>query len=239
MHGPAIVGWLLTALCALTGVSCLLRGRGAPAPRRRAAGSEALMGFGMAVMALPAPVSVPAPPALFALFFGLPAAAALVELALLCRPSATHPGRESRTGHGDGHGVRGEAGHQLHHLVGSSAMALMALTMPATHAAPAHAGHGTGGHAAQPAWTGPSLLTGALLVYFAAYVLVTGARLLSTAPPEPAAPAPALAAAHGAPGPPPAPDEAEAPGGLGRVPGFAAACRLAMGTAMFAMLLPW
>ncbi|MGO4758162.1 DUF5134 domain-containing protein, partial [Streptomyces sp. 2MCAF27] len=47
MHGPPLVGWLLVALCAATGSYCLLRMRGEPPGRvRRAAGAEALMGWG-------------------------------------------------------------------------------------------------------------------------------------------------------------------------------------------------
>ncbi|MYV65506.1 DUF5134 domain-containing protein, partial [Streptomyces sp. SID2131] len=59
MHGPALSGWLLVALCAVTGVYCLLRMRACAGEERRAAGGEAVMGFGMAFMALPAAVLTP------------------------------------------------------------------------------------------------------------------------------------------------------------------------------------
>ncbi|WP_309029881.1 DUF5134 domain-containing protein, partial [Streptomyces alfalfae] len=56
MHGPVQAAWLLVALCAATGAYCLLRMRSRIEEQRRTAGGEALMGFGMAVMAAPAAV---------------------------------------------------------------------------------------------------------------------------------------------------------------------------------------
>ncbi|MEU6769028.1 DUF5134 domain-containing protein [Streptomyces sp. NPDC046853] len=187
MHGPAQAGWLLVALCAATGSYCLLRMRSRVEEQRRAAGGEAVMGFGMALMALPAAVLTPPRWAWlgYAVVFG---AAAL---------RALWAARRHR--------------HHLHHLVGACAMVYMAAAMTATPAA--HAGHGGGGTPA---------LTGALLLYFAGYVLWSGVRLLPV-------PTPTLAAAEG--------------GGGGTVTGWgdrtelAMACRLSMGIAMIAMLL--
>lgn len=211
MHGPWAVGWLLVAVCAVTGVSCLLRARGASGPRRRAAGSEAVMGFGMAAMALPPAVLGPLPPALLTVAFStLFATLAAVELAQ-SRTSAGYRGR--------GH----PRGHHLHHAVGALAMVYMTLAM----AAPGASGH----HGA----AGFAPLTGALLVYFAGYVLALGLRLV----PSPAgAPAGAVGAASAA-GWPHAVDAGARPsdGAREEPPVLAAACRLAMGTGMFAMLL--
>ncbi|MFF1440174.1 DUF5134 domain-containing protein [Streptomyces sp. NPDC058295] len=129
MHGPASPGWLLVALCAATGAYCLLRMRSAVEEQRRAAGSEALMGFGMAAMAVPAAAFTPpawAWPA-FAAVFG----AAALRALWAARVSA----------------------HHLHHLVGAGAMVYMAAVMAA---APAHR-HGPGGSGV-PLLTGVLLL---------------------------------------------------------------------------------
>ncbi|MEU2250213.1 DUF5134 domain-containing protein [Streptomyces sp. NPDC019224] len=193
MHGPAMSGWLLMALCAVTGSYCLLRTRTGSEEERRTARAEALMGFGMAAMAVPA--AAVAPPAwgwgVYAVLFG---AAALRALWFSRR-----------------------SGHHLHHLVGSSAMVYMALVMGRAGAG------GHGGHAAHtmgsPGMAGAGgipLLTGLLLVYYAVYVLRSGARLV-----------PVTATVPG--GPPSA--------GWGTRPELALACRLTMGIAMFAMLL--
>lgn len=135
MHGPALAGWLLVVLCAATGAYCLLRMRSAVEEQRRAAGGEALMGFGMAAMALPAALMTP--PAwvwtLYAVVFGGAALRALWSA------------RQSL--------------HHLHHLVGAAAMAYMALVMAAAPAG--HAGHGTGG---APVLTGLLLLYFAVYV---------------------------------------------------------------------------
>ncbi|MDW4905759.1 DUF5134 domain-containing protein [Streptomyces sp. ADMS] len=117
MHGPASPGWLLVALCAATGAYCLLRMRSTVEEQRRAAGSEALMGFGMAAMAVPAAVLT------------LPRWAWLVYTAVF-GTAALHALWAARTGP-----------HHLHHLMGAFAMAYMAAAMTVT---PGHR-HGTGG----------------------------------------------------------------------------------------------
>ncbi|MEU9102188.1 DUF5134 domain-containing protein [Streptomyces sp. NPDC048361] len=194
MHGPVVPGWLLVALCAATGSYCLLRLRSGSEQARRAAGGEAVMGFGMAAMAVPAAFAPPGPwmtgmTAGYAAVFG---GAALRALWL----------------------ARGGA-HHLHHVVGSLAMVYMALAMAPGGGDPAHEGHtGHAGHAAG----GVPLLTGALLLYFAGYVLSTGTRLLPSA---------GGTGSHGAARPVP----------WGARPELALACRLSMGIAMLAMLV--
>ncbi|MEV6113943.1 DUF5134 domain-containing protein [Streptomyces sp. NPDC052109] len=180
MHGPVSAAWLLVALCAATGAYCLLRMRSGVKEQRRAAGGEALMGFGMAVMAVPAAVFAPPRWAwpVYAAVFG---AAALHALwAARATP------------------------HHLHHLVGACAMVYMAVAMAAV---PPGAHHAHGG-------AGVPLLTGVLLVYFAGYVLLAGARLV-----------------------PAAVTVAGASAGWGDRPELARACRLSMGIGMVAMLL--
>ncbi|MFI9345359.1 DUF5134 domain-containing protein [Streptomyces sp. NPDC052773] len=180
MHGPASPGWLMVALCAATGAYCLLRMRGTVGEQRRAAGAEALMGFGMAVMAVPSTAFTPPGWAWagYAAVFG----AAVLHALWAARRGA----------------------HHLHHLMGAVAMVYMAVAMAA---APGHH-HGGGG-------SGVPLVTGALLAYFAGYVLLTGARLV-----------PAAAVAAG-----------PAPPGWADRPELARACRLSMAMAMVAMLL--
>ncbi|MEV6166453.1 DUF5134 domain-containing protein [Streptomyces sp. NPDC052052] len=155
MHGPAVSGWLLMALCALTGAYCLLRTRSETGEGRRTARAEALMGFGMAAMAVPA--AVVTPPVwgwvVYAVLFG---AASLRALWF---------SRHSR--------------HHLHHLVGSSAMVYMALAM-APGGGGAHDGHA--GHGGAATAGGIPLLTGLLLAYYAVYVLRSGARLIPVTP---------------------------------------------------------
>lgn len=130
MHGPASPGWLLVALCAATGAYCLLRMRSTVEEQRRSAGGEALMGFGMAAMAVPAAVFSPPSWAWpgYAVVFG----AAALRALWAARTSV----------------------HHLHHLVGASAMVYMAVVMaaPAEH----HAGHG--GPPGVPLLTGALLL---------------------------------------------------------------------------------
>ncbi|MCI3275217.1 DUF5134 domain-containing protein [Streptomyces cylindrosporus] len=178
MHGPASPGWLLVALCAATGAYCLLRMRSTVEEQRRSAGGEALMGFGMAAMAVPAAVF--SPPS-----WAWPGYAALFGVAAL---RALWSARTSR--------------HHLHHLVGTSAMVYMAIAMAVSPAH--HAGHG--------ASAGVPLLTGALLLYFTVYVLLSGVRLIP------------VAAGGGAVA-------------WGDRPELARACRLSMGIAMVAMLI--
>ncbi|GFN01760.1 hypothetical protein Smic_03160 [Streptomyces microflavus] len=105
MHGGALAGWLLMALCAVSGAYCLLRTRTGTPQERRTARGEALMGFGMAAMAVPAAVLTP-PEGAWAVYGVVFGAAALRALW-----SARH------------------GSHHLHHLVGSLAMVYMAVTM--------------------------------------------------------------------------------------------------------------
>jgi protein-S-isoprenylcysteine O-methyltransferase Ste14 len=177
VHGPASPGWLLVALCAATGAYCLLRMRSSVEEQRRAAGGEALMGFGMAAMAVPATAFTPPS-------WAWPAYAVVFGAAGLHALWAT----------------RGST-HHLHHLVGTSAMVYMAAVMAASPGR--HTGHGS---------AGVPPVTGALLLYFAGYVLLSGVRLMPAA------------SGGGAVG-------------WGDRPELARACRLSMGIAMVAMLL--
>lgn len=117
MHGPVSPGWLLVALCAVTGGYCLLRMRSAVEEQRRAAGGEALMGFGMAAMAVPA--AAVAPPRWAWLAYTLVFGAAAVRALWSVRTSP----------------------HHLHHLVGALAMVYMAAAMVASPGG----GHGGAG----------------------------------------------------------------------------------------------
>ncbi|MFD3945421.1 DUF5134 domain-containing protein [Streptomyces sp. NPDC058579] len=191
MHGPATTAWLLLTLCGASAVYCLLRARRCVGEERRTAAGEAVMGFGMAAMALPATVVTP-PAWAWAVYAAVFGAAALHALASVRR-----------------------GGHHLHHLVGSLAMVYMA--WPGAVQGAAHGGHGGGG--------GLALVTGALLVYYVAYVLRSGARLVPVAGPSVAA-----AAAVAGPG-----------GGAAAMwvvrPEFTLVCRLSMALAMLAMLV--
>ncbi|KUN06110.1 hypothetical protein AQI95_14470 [Streptomyces yokosukanensis] len=154
MHGPVSAAWLLVALCAATGAYCLLRMRSGVEEQRRAAGGEALMGFGMAVMAVPAAAFSPPRWAwpVYAAVFGAAALRALWA-------------------------VRGAPRH-VHHLVGASAMVYMAVAMAV---APPGAHHAHGG-AGVPLltgtllvyFTGYVLLAGARLVPAAVAVPASG-----------------------------------------------------------------
>ncbi|WP_405801163.1 DUF5134 domain-containing protein [Streptomyces sp. NBC_01506] len=135
--------------------------------------------------------------------------------------------------------------HHLHHLVGILAMLYMAVSMAllpgGTH----------GGHSASAG--GTPLATGVLLIYYAGYVLWTGARLLplqTVTAPEGGAPVGAGAAdravggvAGGTPGDVrvagavPGVVADTATGGCADRPELALACRLSMGIAMLSMLL--
>ncbi|WP_030247467.1 DUF5134 domain-containing protein [Streptomyces sp. NRRL S-350] len=182
MHGPALVNWLLALLTAAVGAACLVRLRrssctpaGTHRPlARESDAAEALMGLGMAAMAV---TGATVPAAVWAALFGVPAAAFLLAAA---------------------HAPAGRA-HRLHHAVGALAMTYMALAMGA---APGHQHHHATGQ-------GLPLLTGALLLYFGAYTVRAGSRLLHT----------------------PAGNLAVGTAGLPQ------ACRLTMGIGMFAMLL--
>ncbi|GAA4794335.1 DUF5134 domain-containing protein [Streptomyces ziwulingensis] len=156
MHGPASSGWLLVALCAATGAYCLLRMRSRVEEQRRAAGGEALMGFGMAAMAVPAAVFTP-PGWIWSGYAALFGAAGLRSL------WAVRGGGRGR--------------HHLHHLVGAGAMVYMSLAMAAATGQGQVQGQGPGqghGHGGP----GVPLLTGALLLYFTGYVLLAGVRLV-------------------------------------------------------------
>ncbi|MCT4353830.1 DUF5134 domain-containing protein [Streptomyces sp. Je 1-79] len=118
MHGPALWAWLLLTLCGASGAYCLLRARRCAGEERRAAAGEAVMGFGMAAMALPAAVVTP-PSWWWAVYAAVFGAAALHALGSVRR-----------------------GGHHLHHLVGSLAMVYMAWPGQGTHD-----GHGSGGGA--------------------------------------------------------------------------------------------
>ncbi|WP_406055883.1 DUF5134 domain-containing protein [Streptomyces sp. NBC_01077] len=133
MHGPALSGWLMVVLCAVTGVYCLLRMRACAGEERRAAGGEAVMGFGMASMALPAAVLTP-PEWSWAVYAAVFGGATLHGLAAVRR-----------------------GGHHLHHLVGSLAMVYMAVSMAAP-ATGAHTGHTAGTAGGIPVLTGGLLL---------------------------------------------------------------------------------
>ncbi|MGW6745231.1 DUF5134 domain-containing protein [Streptomyces sp. NPDC055025] len=206
MHGPATAGWLLVALCVATGGYCLLRMRSGVAEQRRWAGSEALMGFGMAVMAVPAAV-LPPPRWVWTVYAAVFGGAALYTVLRSRLPAYRS--------------------HGTHHLLGILAMVYMAGAMAA---APGGA-HGT--HTA----AGAPLVTGVLLIYYAAYVLRTGGRLL----PLPAGVGPGAGAGGtvtvtGGAGPGTA-GGAGAGVRWGDRTELALACRLSMGIAMLAMLL--
>ncbi|MFJ5266099.1 DUF5134 domain-containing protein [Streptomyces sp. NPDC088387] len=185
MHGPASLGWLLVALCAATGAYCVLRMRSGVEEQRRAAGDEAVMGFGMAAMAVPAAVFTP-PSWTWAGYAALFGAVGLRAL------------WTARTG-----------AHHLHHAVGALAMVYVAVAM--TVSAGPGAGHAHGGSGLPP-------VTGVFLLYFTGYVLLSGPRLV---------PLPGMVGAA-----------ATAPVPWGDRPELARACRLSMGIAMVAMLLP-
>lgn len=148
MHGPAmplspsyaVSAWLLVLLCAVSGACCLWRsGRSDGGP---AAAGDAVMGFGMALMAVPLGTGGGwQAPLLGAVFCG-----AALHAAWLLRGGL----------------------HHAHHLIGSLTMVYMALA-----AVGAGQGHEHGQGAGLP------LLTGPLLVYYAGYVVLGGARLVT------------------------------------------------------------
>ncbi|MCX4986724.1 DUF5134 domain-containing protein [Streptomyces sp. NBC_00572] len=202
MHGPALPGWLMVALCAVTGVYCLLRMRACTGEERRAARGEAVMGFGMATMALPTAVLTP-PEWSWAVYAAVFGGATLHGLAAVRR-----------------------GGHHRHHLIGSLAMVYMAVSMAAPGAG-AHSGHTVGAAGGIP------VLTGGLLLYYMAYVLHAGARLVPVALPAATG---ALATATAAAGTGPGGGPALGPAWAAR-PELALACRLSMALAMLAMLV--
>ncbi|MCD0483809.1 DUF5134 domain-containing protein [Streptacidiphilus sp. ASG 303] len=199
MHGAPLLGWLLAALTGAAGLNCLVRlctgaARGGCAPGAAAAGpaappgragdresdaAEALMGLGMAAMALPPARHAGLPPAAWAAAFGLVAAW-----------FATAALRRAR--------VR-ERAHRLHHAVGAGAMVYTAAAMAGG------AGHGAAHavHTAHPGTAGGPplpLLGGLLLLYFGGYALWAGGRLLRPAVAAGAPAVPGGAPAAHAPG---------------------------------------
>ncbi|MFJ7998315.1 DUF5134 domain-containing protein [Streptomyces sp. NPDC096310] len=116
MHGSSAAGWLLVALCATAGAYCLLRLRAGGAARHATVGGEALMGFGMAAMAVPA--TVVTPPRWVWLGYAVVFGAAAVRALAADRGSA----------------------HQAHHLLGMLAMVYMAGAMATMTGGP-HAAH--------------------------------------------------------------------------------------------------
>ncbi|MGQ5634895.1 MULTISPECIES: DUF5134 domain-containing protein [unclassified Streptomyces] len=156
MPGPVSAAWLLVALCAATGTYCLLRMRSGVEEQRRAAGGEALMGFGMAMMAVPAAVFTPPRWAwpLYAAVFGAAALRALWAARA--------------------------APHHLHHLVGTAAMVYVSVAMAAAPPGAHHAHGGSGLPLVTGAlllyFTGYVLLTGARLVPAAGPEPAAGAR---------------------------------------------------------------
>ncbi|MFC1414401.1 DUF5134 domain-containing protein [Streptacidiphilus sp. N1-12] len=203
MHGPALVEWLLAGLMGATGLYCLRRTlrRGASPAERQLDGSETLKGLGMAAMAVPYGLGRGVPVGVWAVLFG---GAALWSLRAGVRAGAGH------------------RGHHLYHGVGHLAMIYMAVAMAgATGAAgmaemPGMGGAGGGG-------MGLPLLTGALLVFFGGYALLSGVRLI-------AAPAVGTGAGTGA-------DGGSVLGRLLGAPELPQACRMVLGLGMFTMLL--
>ncbi|MFF7674518.1 DUF5134 domain-containing protein [Actinacidiphila glaucinigra] len=160
MHGPPLVAWLLVVLGTATGAYCLFRTRlgcpGTGPDERRVARAEALMGMGMAAMAVP--VSVLDPPRWAAAAFGLVFGAAAVRALLLARHDA----------------------HHLHHAVGAGAMVYMAVAMAEAGAVggAAHAGHAPAG---TPATTGLLLAYFAIYVLAAGVRLVSAPATVAAA----------------------------------------------------------
>lgn len=184
-HGPVAAGWLLVALCLAIGLYCLTRLPGSRGHRRWTAGTESVMGLAMAAMAVPGAMGPAWTAPAFAVLFGCLALAALTGA------------------------LRGVP-HGRHHALEAAAMVYLCLAMAG--AARADGGRMAAMHAAPPA--GVPVLTGALLLYFAAHVLRSGAALL-----------PASAGAEGG-----APAAA-------RTPDLSGPCRLCLAAGTFAMLL--
>ncbi|MEV7602572.1 DUF5134 domain-containing protein [Kitasatospora sp. NPDC089797] len=145
MHGPTLVNWLLALLTATAGAYCLTRLRRSPcttapregrhhhlSPTRESDAAEALMGLGMAAMAV---TGATVPATVWAWLFGLPAAAFLV--AALSAPAG-------RT-------------HRLHHAISALAMTYTALAMTASPTA-SPSGHHHGVALGAPLLTGALLL---------------------------------------------------------------------------------
>ncbi|MET9834004.1 DUF5134 domain-containing protein [Streptomyces sp. NPDC006385] len=157
MHGPPLVGWLLVALTAGTGVLCLLRagaGDSTGPCARRTAGAEAVHGLAMALMAVPLTMpgqGVWQTPLLIAIY------SALILRTLLF--------------------ARGEC-HRAHHTVEAGAMVYMAATMMTAPvgvdmSSVAGMGHDT---------MGVPTVNALMLGYFGAYVLWAGTRITAGRP---------------------------------------------------------
>jgi hypothetical protein len=150
--GPPLAGWLVVAVGAATGVSCLLRARVLAGADRRVARAEGAKGLGMALMALPA-----AGPAQHPWGCWLLAAAFAALTARSLAPAV-------RGGHG--------AAHHTHLALGAAAMAYMAVVAAR---APG------GGMAGMSGAGGVPWLDAALLAYFGLYALWAGTRMLPAA----------------------------------------------------------
>jgi Domain of unknown function (DUF5134) len=209
VHGPASPGWLLVALCAATGAYCLLRMFSAVEEQRRAAGDEALMGFGMAAMGVPAAVVAP-PRWVWLVWTAVFGAAALRAL----WAARTSP-------------------HHLHHSVGALAMVYMAAVMTV---APGE--HGTHTGSGVPLLTGAFLLyfTGYVLWSGVRLIPVAGVTGGTRTAAEGAQTTAGVTGTTGTAG---AVGVVGVVGavGWGDRPELVRACRLSMGIAMVAMLL--
>ncbi|MCC2275242.1 DUF5134 domain-containing protein [Streptomyces sp. ET3-23] len=196
MHGSPLVGWLLVAIAGGTGLLCLLRARvGGPTAwcGQRTACAEGVMGFGMAVMAVPRT-------ALDAHRWGPPVFVVLfVALALRSVFFA-----------------RGEL-HRVHHAFEAAAMAYMAAVM-----SPGGMPGGSMEDMHHDRTMGLPAVNALLAVYFAVYVVVTGAHLLMESGPA------VVPARDGV---------ATAPGGMLVAPAVEAACRLSLAIGMLVMVL--
>ncbi|MFJ8013389.1 DUF5134 domain-containing protein [Streptomyces sp. NPDC096339] len=175
----SVSAWLLVLLCAVSGAYCLGRVRRAGG----AAAGEAVMGFGMALMAVP---------------LGHGDGWQATALGLVFCATALHAVWLLR-----------EGAHHAHHLVGSLTMVYMAVA----------AGYGSGHGGGLP------LLTGVLLLYYAGYVVLGGARLITAG------------TTAGATIRHPAGAATARPAGPAGSAELTRACRLAMGMGMLAMLL--
>ncbi|MEE1787264.1 DUF5134 domain-containing protein [Streptomyces sp. SP17BM10] len=206
MHGPTLVNWLLALLTATAGAHCLARLRHAPGSPHAPDAPHALH---TACAPSPAPPSATHPTGPRRLLAReTDAAEALMGLGMagMAVTGAAVPASVWAWLFGipaavfllAAAGTPDRRGHRLHHAVGGLAMAYAALAMTASH-----------GHHHHVPSTGAPLLTGALLLYFGAYSLWTGTRLLH------------------------APDGTVTVG----TAGLPQACRLTMGIGMFAMLL--
>ncbi|MFG2193948.1 DUF5134 domain-containing protein [Streptomyces sp. NPDC048639] len=212
MHGPPLVGWLLVILCGAAGMLCLLRMRGGDSGQRHGAGGEALMGIGMAAMAVPTVARAPQPWDHF-VFAAVFTAAALHALLLARR------GR-----------------HHLHHVVGALAMVHMSLAPGHSN----HAAHGAAQPVAGTALlTAVLLVYFAVYVLRTGIALVPPAATAGTRGAAgnrgeglPSAPGIPATAGIGGGGPSPAPGMRWT-----HHPELATACRVSMGMGMFAMLL--